>query len=108
MKLKKGDKVIVIAGKEKNQRGIVREIDRQKNQVIVEGINKRTYHIKPTQQNPKGGLLRKEAPINISNVMLDVGGKNTPKPTKIGYKYVPNKSGKVEKKRYSKATGDII
>ncbi|MDP7070260.1 MAG: 50S ribosomal protein L24 [Phycisphaerales bacterium] len=73
--VRKGDSVVVTAG---NDRGMVGEVLRvipEKDRVVVQGVNIRVRHLKPTQQNPKGGLLRKEMPIHISNVSPVVDGR---------------------------------
>lgn len=70
MHVKKGDAVIVIAGKEKGKKGKVIAVDTAKNRVIVEGLNQVKRHTKPSQNNPQGGIITKEAPIHVSNVML--------------------------------------
>ncbi|MCH2137556.1 MAG: 50S ribosomal protein L24 [Phycisphaerales bacterium] len=75
--VRKGDTVIVTAG---NDRGIIGEVLRvipKDDRVVVQGVNIRTKHVKPTQQNPQGGLLRQEMPIHISNVSPAVDGKAT-------------------------------
>lgn len=107
MKFKKGDSVLVTTGKDKGKTGIIREINNSTNSLIVEGINIRTHHIKPTQQNPEGGILTKEGPINASNVMLNIGGKKI-EPTRIGYRIEKNKKGKNVKVRYSKKNGEAL
>ena len=99
LKIKKGDTVKVIAGKDKDKEGKVVSIDRKTNRVIVEGINKITKHEKPSAANQNGGIVQKEAPIDISNVMYVHKGK----PTRIGFKL---ENGK--KVRFAKSTGDII
>ncbi|MEM9737922.1 MAG: 50S ribosomal protein L24 [Bacteroidota bacterium] len=68
--IKKGETVKVIAGNYKNQTGEVLQVFPQRSRAIVKGINMVTIHLKPTQQKPKGGRIRKEAPIHISNLML--------------------------------------
>jgi large subunit ribosomal protein L24 len=70
MKLRKGDTVIVISGNDRGQTGTVQEVMREKNRIVVEGINLRYRHRKPTQQNPQGERVRLESSINASNVML--------------------------------------
>ena len=70
MKIRKGDTVIVIAGNDRGQTGTVQEVIREKNRVVVEGVNLRYRHKKPTQQNPQGERIRVESSINASNVML--------------------------------------
>ncbi len=98
-KIKKGDTVKVIAGKDKDKEGKVISVDRKKNKVLVEGINKITKHEKPSAANQNGGIVQKEAPIDASNVMYVHKGKAT----RIGFKIENDK-----KVRYAKSTGDII
>ena len=98
MKIKKGDTVKVIAGRDSNAEGKVISVDVKKNRVIVEGVNMVTKHAKPSQANPNGGIQR-EAPIDISNVMLVYKGK----PTRVGFKMDGDK-----KVRFAKATGEVI
>lgn len=99
MKIKKGDTVKVIAGKDNNKEGKVLSVDVKANKVLVEGINKVTKHTKPSQTNPNGGIVEKEAPIDISNVMYVHKGK----PTRVGFKVEDGK-----KVRIAKATGEVI
>ena len=99
MKIKKGDTVKVIAGVDKNSEGKVLSVDTKKGRVLVEGVNVITKHAKPSQSNPNGGIVQKEAPIDISNVMLVVKGKAT----RVGFKVEDGK-----KVRYAKATGEVI
>ncbi|HIW80294.1 MAG TPA: 50S ribosomal protein L24 [Candidatus Acetatifactor stercoripullorum] len=99
MKIKKGDTVKVIAGKDNNAEGKVLAVDAKKHKVLVEGVNMITKHSKPSQANPNGGIVKKEAPIDISNVMLVVKGK----PTRVGFRM---ENGK--KVRFAKATGETI
>lgn len=70
MKIKKGDKVIVIAGSDKKKTGVVQKTFPSVNKVVVEGVNVRKKHKKPTQQNPEGSILDIYAPIDASNVAL--------------------------------------
>ena len=98
-KIKKGDSVKVIAGKDKDKEGKVISVDRKKNKVLVEGVNMITKHEKPSAANQNGGIIRKEAPIDASNVMYVHKGKAT----RIGFKF---ENGK--KVRFAKSTGDII
>jgi large subunit ribosomal protein L24 len=83
-RVKQGDAVVVIAGKAKGSRGRVLRVDPGAQKVVVEGINVRTKHVKPTQQNPQGGRIKKEAPIHISNVML--ADPQTGEPTRVRIK----------------------
>ena len=99
MKIKKGDTVKVIAGKDCNAEGKVVSVDIKKHRVVVEGVNMVTKHTKPSQSNPNGGIIQKEAPIDISNVMLVYKGK----PTRVGFKMEGDK-----KVRFAKATGEVI
>ena len=82
VKIKKGDTVKVIAGKDKDKEGKVLSVDAKNNRVVVEGINMITKHEKPSMSNQQGGIVNKEAPIDISNVMYLHKGKAT----RIGYK----------------------
>lgn len=100
--IKKGDTVIVITGESKGQKGRVLEIDRAKNRAIVEGINMVSKHTKPNAKAPQGGIVKKEAPIHISNLMLVDPASG--KPTRIGRK-LNDKSKLV---RYSKKSGEEI
>ncbi|MCR4763477.1 MAG: 50S ribosomal protein L24 [Lachnospiraceae bacterium] len=104
-KLKKGDTVRVIAGKNKDSEGKILSIDREKNRVTIEGVNLVTKHEKPSMRNQNGGIVQIEAPIDLSNVMLVFKKK----PTRVGYKVEKNDAGKVVKKtRIAKATGEEI
>ena len=102
MKIKKGDKVVVIAGHEKGKEGVVIASMPSKNMVVVEGLNKVTKHNKPNQQNTEGSITTKEAPIHVSNVAI-VDPK-TKKPTKIKMDF--DKDGK--KIRISKKSNEKI
>ena len=75
--IRKGDTVIVTAGNDKGATGEVLRVFPKDDRVLVQGVNVRTKHLKPTQQNPNGGLLRKEMPIHISNVSPVVDGQAT-------------------------------
>ena len=107
VKIKRGDTVIITAGTDKDKKGKVLMVDRKKSRVIVEGQNMITKHTKPNQQNQQGGLVKKEAPIHISNVMYLHKGK----PTRIGYavekKEVDGKMVTI-KHRVAKSTGEQI
>ncbi len=82
-KLKKDDEVFVIAGKEKGKKGKILAIDKRKDRVFVEGVNKRKRFVRPTQENPQGGSIEIESGIHISNVMfLDPKMDNKKKPEK--------------------------
>lgn len=103
--VKKGDEVRVIAGNEKGKEGRVLVVFPDKNRVLVEGINKRVHHDKPTQENPQGGRIEREVAIHISNVM--VIDPTTGEPTRIGRKRIEEDSGG-RWVRYSKKSGEII
>ena len=96
MFIKTGDKVRVIAGKDKGKEGSVKKILAAENRVVVEGINKIKKHQKPNNANPNGGVIDTEAPINASNVMLI--DPSTNEPTRVGYKFVDGKKVRVAKK----------
>ncbi|MBQ3933072.1 MAG: 50S ribosomal protein L24 [Pseudobutyrivibrio sp.] len=98
-KLKKGDTVRVIAGKDKDKEGKIQSINVKDNTAIVEGVNMITKHTKPSAANAQGGIVTTEGPINLSNLMYVVGGKVT----RIGFS---EKDGK--KVRVAKATGEVI
>ena len=99
MKIKKGDTVKVIAGKDKGKEGKVLAVNVKDNTVIVEGINMVTKHSKPSAANQAGGITTKEAALHISNVMLVVDGKAT----RVGFQMDGDK-----KVRVAKATGKVI
>ena len=101
MNLVKGDKVIVIAGRDKGKTGTIQKVIPEKNRVVVEGINLRKKTNKPSQKNPDGGIVEIYAPINASNVML-VDPK-TKEPTRIGHKVVKGK-----KVRFAKKSGTVL
>ena len=83
MKIKKEDIVMVISGNNRGETGRVLAVYPKTQRVLVEGINVRKRHTRPTQQNQKGGILSKELPIHISNVMLVDSDKN---PTRVGFR----------------------
>ncbi len=80
-KIRKGDKVVVIAGKNKGVSGKVLEVSPASDKVVVEGVNVITKHRKPTRQNQRGGIEKREAPIHISNVLL--ADPKTGEPTRV-------------------------
>ncbi|HRI26939.1 MAG TPA: 50S ribosomal protein L24 [Chitinophagales bacterium] len=100
-KIKKGDNVMVIAGGDKGATGRVLSIDTEKGKAIVEGVNMVTKHVKPSTQYPNGGIIKLEAPIAISNLMLI--DPKTGKPTRVGRKVV---DGKII--RYAKKSGEEL
>ena len=99
MKIKKGDTVRVIAGKDKDKEGKVLAVNKKDGKVLVEGVNMLTKHTKPSMSNQNGGIVHQEGPIDISNVMYVHNGKTTT----IGFKMDGDK-----KVRDAKSTGDVI
>ncbi len=99
MKIKKGDTVKVITGKDNGKEGKVISVDRKRNKVLVEGVNIVTKHTKPSAANQNGGIIQKEAPIDVSNVMYVHKGKAT----RVGFRFENDK-----KVRFAKSTGDVI
>ncbi|HOI30742.1 MAG TPA: 50S ribosomal protein L24 [Melioribacteraceae bacterium] len=107
MKIRKNDSVIVISGNSKGKTGKVLKVFPAENRVIIEGVNLRKRHTKANQKNPQGGIIEKEAPINVSNVMLL--DPKTNEPTKIGTKIIiDDKTGKKKSARLSKVSGEMI
>lgn len=86
--IKKGDTVVVITGESKGQKGRILEVDRKKKRAIVEGVNMVSKHAKPNAQNPQGGIIKKEATIHISNLMLvdPASGEGTRMGRRLGKK----------------------
>ena len=99
MKIKKGDMVKVIAGKDKDKEGTVISVNKKDNTVLVEGVNMITKHAKPSMANQQGGIIHQEGPIDLSNVMYLHKGKAT----RVGFKMDGDK-----KVRVAKATGEVI
>ena len=100
MKITKGDLVQVITGNNKGKTGRVIKVFLSKDKILVEGINIIKKHSRPTQDNPQGGIIEKEAAIHISNVMLLADGKIT----RVGYKVLDDGS----KVKFAKNTGEVI
>ncbi len=96
MNFVKGDKVIVISGNDKGKTGTIQKVDPRSNRVVVENINVRKKHKKPTQANPEGSIIEIYAPINASNVMLL--DPKTKKPTRVGHADVKGKKVRVARK----------
>ena len=99
MKIKKGDLVKVIAGKDKDKEGKVIAVNTKNNTLLVEGVNMITKHAKPSMANQQGGIVHQEGPIHASNVMLMHEGKAT----RVGFRMEGDK-----KVRFAKATGKVI
>ena len=100
MKIAKGDTVQVITGTDKGKTGRIIKVFPHKNKIVVEGINVVKKHARPTQDNPQGGIMEKEAAIHISNIMLVIGGEVT----RIGYKSLDDG----RKVKFAKTTGEVI
>ena len=100
LKIKTGDKVRVIAGAHKGAEGEVRQVLRDANKAIVEGVNLVKKHAKPSAQNPQGGIQEKEAPIQISNLSLLTADGQT---TRVGYRMEGDK-----KVRFAKKSNEVI
>ena len=101
LRIKKGDNVIVIACNDKGKTGKVLSVAPAENRAIVEGVNLVSKHTKPNSKAPQGGIIKKEAPINVSNLSLIDPKSNTA--TRVGYKVVDGK-----KVRYAKKSGEEI
>jgi large subunit ribosomal protein L24 len=102
MRLKKGDRVRVISGKDKGKEGKILVSIPKENKVIVEGVSVASRHTKPTQANPQGGIVKKETPIYACKVMLIC--PNTGKPTRIGHAFLEDG----RKVRVAKVSGEVI
>jgi len=100
--IKKGDTVIILSGEAKGQKGKVLDVFAVKERAIVEGVNMVSKHSKPNADNPQGGIVKQEAPIHISNLMIV--DPSSGKPSKIGRRL--NDKGKLV--RYSKKSGEEI
>lgn len=101
MHVKKGDKVMVISGKDKGKTGVILTAYPKKDRVLVEGVNIVKKHTKPNQENPQGGIVSQEAAIHVSNVM--VIDPKTGEPTRVGHKVVDGK-----KVRIAKKSGEVL
>jgi large subunit ribosomal protein L24 len=100
-KIKKGDRVVVLSGKDKGKHGeVVRSLPKEM-KVVVSGVNVVTRHKKPSQVNPQGGLERSEAPIHVSKVAIE--DPKTGKPTRVGFRI---ENG--QKVRVAKRSGEVI
>ena len=99
-KIKKGDRVVVLTGKDKGRQGNVLKVLPKDGRVVVEGLNMVQRHTRPSQLDPQGGIKNKEAPLHVSNVaIVDSKGK----PTRVGFR---EEAGK--KVRFAKTTGEVI
>jgi large subunit ribosomal protein L24 len=99
-KIKKGDKVVLLTGKDKGRSGAVLRVFPKESRVLVEGLNIAQRHTKASQADPQGGIKNKEAPVHVSNVaIVDSNGK----PTRVGFRVDGDK-----KVRFAKTTGEVI
>ena len=99
-KIKMGDNVVVLTGKDKGRTGKVMQVLPTENRVVVQGVNMVQRHTRPTQADPQGGIKHKEASLHLSNVaIVDANGKAT----RVGFKVEGDK-----KVRFAKSTGDVI
>jgi large subunit ribosomal protein L24 len=103
MNIKKGDMVSVVSGNFRGKIAKVLHVDPAKNRLIVEGINMIKRHARPTRQNPKGGIITKEAPIHRSNVKLYCSSCSSP--TRAGQRIIESKGSKVTKARFCRKCG---
>ncbi|KPF70876.1 50S ribosomal protein L24 [alpha proteobacterium AAP81b] len=101
-KIKKGDKVVILSGKDKGKHGEVTKAMPRDSKVIVGGLNMMTRHKKPSQNDPQGGLEKIEAPIHVSNVAIE--DPKTGKPTRVGFKILEDG----RKVRVAKRSGEVI
>jgi large subunit ribosomal protein L24 len=107
MKIRKNDNVIVIAGNNRGKTGKVLKVFPKVNRVIVEGVNLRKRHTKASQKNPQGGITEKEAPVNVSNIMI-LDPKTNEK-TRIGSRIIiDEKTGKQKSARISRSSGEML
>ena len=100
MKIKKGDTVQVITGNDEGKIGRVIKVFLNRDRVVIEGVNIVKKHARPTQDNPQGGIIEKEASIHISNVMIIISSK----PTRVGYKTLEDG----RKVKFAKTNGEVI
>ena len=99
-KIRKGDRVVVLAGKDKGRQGAVSKVFPKESRVLVDGLNMVQRHTRPSQGDPQGGIKSKEAPLHLSNVaVVDSKGK----PTRVGFRMDGDK-----KVRFAKTTGEVI
>ena len=107
MKIRKNDSVMVIAGNSRGKTGKVLKVYPETQRIIVEGVNIMKRHTRPSQKNPQGGIVQREAPIHVSNVMLLDPKQN--QPTRVGTAVVKDETtGKKRRMRVAKATGEMF
>ncbi len=107
MKIRKSDNVMVVSGNDKGKTGKVLKVFPKDNLVIIEGINLRKRHTKASQKHPQGGIIEKESPINVSNVMLL--DPKSGEPTRIGSQIIlDEKTGKKKRARVARVSGEML
>jgi large subunit ribosomal protein L24 len=107
MKIRKNDNVTVITGNDRGKTGKVLKVFPKDSKIIIEGINLRKRHTKPTQKHPQGGIIEKEAPIHVSNIMLLDPKSN--EPTRLGSQIIMDeKTGKKKRARVSRISGEMV
>ena len=104
MKIRKGDTVIMLAGNDKGKTGRVLRVDAQKKRVLVEGVNLIKRHARPTQRNPKGGIVEREGSVHVSNVALYHDGRKV----KVGFVWRDGDGGKKTKFRIDTHSGEPV
>jgi large subunit ribosomal protein L24 len=107
MRIRKNDNVMVIAGNARGKSGKVLKVYPDRERVIIEGVNIMKRHSRPSQKNPQGGIVQREAPIHVSNVMLI--DPKTNEITRVGFKVIKDDTtGKKKRMRVSRATGETF
>jgi large subunit ribosomal protein L24 len=106
MRLKKGDTVMVIAGDDRGKMGKILKLDQKKNKAVVEGVNFIKRHTRASTRNPKGGIIEKEAPVNLSNLMLYCARCSST--TKPSFKIIESSEGEKSKIRICRKCGEIV
>ncbi len=107
MNIKKNDQVVVISGNSRGKRGKILKVYPERSRVIVEGVNIIKRHTRPNQKNPQGGIIQREAPIHLSNVMLL--DPKTNEPTRVGTRVGKDETtGRKLRMRVSRATGETF
>jgi large subunit ribosomal protein L24 len=105
-KIRKGDLIEVLAGKDKGQQGKVLRVVDEGRRVVVEGLNLHRHHVKRDQRNPEGGIISREAPLDISNVGFV--SPSTGKPVRVGFTWLTDAAGEKRKVRTVHKTGEIL
>ena len=100
--IRRGDEVVVITGEDRGRRGKVLRVDRKRNRVVVEGVNRVKRHQRPSQKNPQGGIVEKEMPVHLSNVMI--WDATEQKPAKVGRRQLDDGTWV----RFSRASGETL